>query len=69
MGMTPVVFSKATISTPGVEARQPGRTEFRQALEEAHAVVSSAGSQLISECLLSNILSLFFIRIKMQSRD
>ena len=55
IGMTPVVFSKATISTPGVEARQPGRTEFRQALEEAHAVVSSAGSQLISECLLSNI--------------
>ena len=48
-------LSKATISTPGVEARQPGRTEFRQALEEAHAVVSSAGSQLISECLLSNI--------------
>ena len=55
MGMTPVVFSKANITVPGVEVRQPGQAEFRQALEEAHAVVSSAGSQLISECLLSNI--------------
>ena len=62
MGMNPVVFSKTKVTLPGVESREPGRTEFRQALEEAYAVISSAGSQLISECLLSNIPQYVFYK-------
>ena len=55
MGFKPIVFTRETQSIEGVEHREPGREAFRSALAQAYAVVSSAGSQLISECLLAGI--------------
>lgn len=54
-GYKPILFSRETQSIMGVEIREPGTAVFRKALASAHAVVSSAGSQLISECLVAGI--------------
>ena len=55
MGFSPVVFAHRSTAIDGVAYREPGREAFREALARAYAVVSSAGSQLISECLAAGI--------------
>lgn len=50
-GMQPLLFGDEAIELPGVEVVPRNRSSFVQALVRAHAVVASAGSQLISECV------------------
>lgn len=49
-GHRPVLFSDGPCRVDGVEVRPRDPNAFTQALCRARAVVSSAGSQLISEC-------------------
>ncbi len=50
-GVTPRLFSGATMKIPGVVEEAFDRDEFLGAVADADGVVSSAGHQLISECL------------------
>ena len=54
-GFKPLLFSRNAVSIPGVKHLFPDTGTFRNALASAAAVVSSAGSQLISECLSAGI--------------
>jgi len=50
-GLSPLLFSDVPCPVEGVEVRPRDPVAFTRALREARAVVSSAGSQLISECV------------------
>jgi hypothetical protein len=50
-GHTPLLFTDAPCSIEGVEVHPRDPAAFTRALCRARAVVSSAGSQLISECV------------------
>lgn len=51
LGLAPVLFTSVGADIPGVTVRPPDSAAFADALLSARAVVSSAGSQLISECV------------------
>ena len=55
MGFRPVVFSPKHYEIDGVEVREPGVESFQKSLSTARGVVSSAGSQLMSECFVRGI--------------
>jgi len=50
LDVEPVLFTKRDIELPGVRVEPFDQARFAAALRRARAVVSSAGSQLISEC-------------------
>lgn len=50
LGETPLLFAPCDPGVPGVQLAPPDAGAFAAALVTARAVVSSAGSQLISEC-------------------
>ena len=51
LGVRPVVFAARDPQIEGVEYEPQGRERFIERLASARVVVSSAGSQLISECV------------------
>ena len=55
MGMTPLLFTDETDVPPGARAVPLDRQEFLTALAKTRLVVASAGSQLISECVVAGI--------------
>ena len=51
LGVRPVVFAARAPQIEGVEYETQGRERFIERMASARVVVSSAGSQLISECV------------------
>lgn len=55
MGWSPLLFSRSKTEREGVRVEPLNRRRFLDALKKTRLVVASAGSQLISECVLSGI--------------